>query len=106
MSKTILTVFIAISLASGVYTVFSIVNDGIALTTGTLIAVASFAVVLWGLSLQKKTRLKNMTTFLMLVAVLFISSTTIAYAGIEPFASGKDNLFSKKHLLMHLFIIC
>ncbi|MFC1946070.1 hypothetical protein ACFLW1_02595 [Chloroflexota bacterium] len=94
MSKSMLIVFVVIALATGVYAVFLIVNDGIALTTGAIIVVASFALVLWCLSLQKKAQLKSLTAFLMLVAVLFISSTTLAYAGIEPFASGKDNLFS------------
>ncbi|MFC1969529.1 hypothetical protein ACFLVF_03480, partial [Chloroflexota bacterium] len=76
MNKPILTLFVVILLATGVYSVFSVINDEIDLKVGTIIAVASFVVVLWCLSLQKQSRLKGGTVFLLLFSVLFVSIVT------------------------------
>jgi hypothetical protein len=95
MRKLILAVFATILIALGVFTVFSLVNNNIETMIGTLLVVASLVVVLWCFSLQQKVRLSWGTVVLVLVVVLLLSSTTMAYANVEPFVNAKDNLLAK-----------
>lgn len=92
MRKTILTAFVTILLASGVFAVFCLLTGNIETLMGVILAFASFAVALWCFSLRKDMRLGMWTLILALVVVLLISSTTMAYADVEPFASAKDVL--------------
>jgi len=94
MNKLLLTIIVTILFASGVFAVFCLLTGNIDTMMGGLLAFASFAIVLWCLTLRKEARLGLWTFILLLGSVLLLPSTTLAYSGVEPFATGKDFLLS------------
>jgi hypothetical protein len=95
MKKVLLSILAIISLISGVYAIYAVFNGFIELVIGSVLAVASFLVLLWCLSLEKKSPLSDKTILFVLLPVLLIASVNLAYAGVEPFASGKEQILSK-----------
>lgn len=94
MNKLILTGIVTILLATGIFALFCVFTGNIETLSGVLLALASFAIVLWCFSLGKDARPSLGIIVLVLAAIILLPSTTLAIAGVEPFASGKDTLLS------------
>ena len=99
MKKVILSIFVVISIASGIYVAYAILNDNIEPIVGSVLVVACFLVLLQCVLIFKKHLFTDKAILLLFLPVLVITSTTLAYAKVEPFAEGKEQLISKLQAL-------
>ena len=99
MAQLIVSVFSLASLASLVYSVYSIFDGFFDPMLGLVLAIVALFVFLWCLAAYQRESLSAIEIIFLLIAVLVIGSTTLAYSDVEPFATAKDQLLSELQTL-------
>ncbi len=99
MSYFIPSAFALISLASMLYSVYSIFDGFFEPILGLVLAIVSLFVFLWCLSAYQRESISGIEIFSLFISVLVLCGANLAYSDIEPFATGKDQFLSELQTL-------